>query len=240
MSNKKVWLIAYVNREFIDIAKEEIQRYNHQDIEVYIPTVRVLKKKFKNKNEFEFVPLLFNYGFFKIPYDKVKNPEYLMELRHQITCIYGWVKDPCKIQPDNRSGLDMYNRNFSNALPSIAIATDDEVSRLISSSESMDIFDANDISRIQIGDYIKLKGYPFNDMSAEVLKINTKKREVTVNLQMDLVIKEIKVSFENVYYSIYKDHDESLSDTSTDELNYRYGEGFIDTIYRDDSYGDDE
>lgn len=234
LTSKKIWVIAYINREFIDIAKEEIKRYKHDDIEVYIPTVRVLKKKFKNKNQFEFVPLLFNYGFFKIPYNKVINPEYLTELRHQITCIYGWVKDPAKIQPDNSSGLNYSNSNFTDGLPSIAIATDDEVARLVSTSESMDIFDEKDLDRIKPGDVIKLNGYPFDDMLAEVIKINPKKREVKVSLHMDLVIKEITVSFENVYYSIYKNHDESLSSNSTDELASRYGVGFIDTLYKDE------
>lgn len=232
LTSKKIWVIAYINREFIDIAKEEIKRYNHKDIEVYIPTVRVLKKKFKNKNHFEFVPLLFNYGFFKIPYNKVMNPEYLSELRQQITCIYGWVKDPAKIQVDNRSGLKMDNSNFVDALPTVAIATDEEVIRLVKSSESMDIFDEKDLGMIKPGDIIKLNGYPFDDMLAEVININPKKREVKVSLYMDLIIKEITVSFENVYYSIYKNHDESLSDNSTDDLASRYGTGFIDTLYK--------
>lgn len=238
LTSKKIWVIAYINREFIDIAKDEIKRYKHDDIEVYIPTVRVLKKKFKNKNQFEFVPLLFNYGFFKIPYNKVMNPEYLSELRQQITCIYGWVKDPAKIQANNKSGLISDNSNFTDALPSVAIATDEEVTRLVQSSESMDIFDEKDLDRIKPGDVIKLNGYPFDDMLAEVISINPKKREVKVSLYMDLVIKEITVSFENVYYSIYKNHDESLSDNSTDDLASRYGTGFIDTLYKYDEDGD--
>lgn len=229
MENKKIWVVAYINRDFIDRAEIELQRYGHDEIEAYIPTVRLLKKKFKGKNLFEFVPLLFNYGFFKIPYHQAVNPDFLMELRHHVTCIYAWVKDPAK-NITNKSGLKSDNSNNTDALPNCATATDKEVARMIKASESMSIYCAEDLKRFQPGDHLQLQGYPFEGMPAEIIKINHKKREVIVKLNIEAIVREVTVSFENVFYTVYKNFNENLREDSSDEMIEKYGSNAIDHI----------
>ena len=229
MEDRTVWTIAYINRGFIDIAQKELERYGYNEIEAYIPTVRLLKKKFKGKNVFEFVPLLFNYGFFKMPYNKAINPDYLMELRQRITCIYAWVKDPAKIYP-NKTNLRKDNSGFIDALPQAAIATDKEVSRMIKASQSMSIYCSEDLKRINSGDHLILQGYPFDGMPAEIIKINHKKGEVVVKLNIEAIVKEVTVSFENVFYTVYKNFNEATREESSDEMAEKYGENAIDHI----------
>lgn len=224
-----VWLIAYIHRDYINRAEEEIKYYGHDDVEVYIPTVRVLQKKFKGKNVFEFVPLLFNYGFLKVPYHKACDPEYLIRLKTQITCIYGWVKDPAKIHSD-RTHLRRDNANSPDALPSAAMATDKEVANLIESSQSMSIFNKEDMERINIGDHIKLQGYPFDNMPAEIIEINHKKQEIKVKLDIESIMREVIVSFENVFYTVYKNFDEESKESSSDEMNERFGYNIVENI----------
>ena len=229
MESKKIWVLAYINRDFINRAEIELERYGHNDIEAYIPTVRLLKKKFKGKNVFEFVPLLFNYGFFKIPYHKAINPDFLMELRHHITCIYAWVKDPAKIHLQS-TNLKSDNSNFTDAIPHIATATDKEVTRMIKASESMSIYNADDLKRFQPGDHLQLEGYPFEGMPAEIIKINHKKKEVVVKLNIEAIVREVTVSFENVFYTVYKNFNEQLREDSSDEMIEKYGQNAIDHI----------
>lgn len=229
MESKKIWVLAYINRDFINRAEIELERYGHNDIEAYIPTVRLLKKKFKGKNVFEFVPLLFNYGFFKIPYHKAINPDFLMELRHHITCIYAWVKDPAKIHLQS-TNLKSDNSNFTDAIPHIATATDKEVTRMIKASESMSIYNADDLKRFQPGDHLQLEGYPFDGMPAEIIKINHKKKEVVVKLNIEAIVREVTVSFENVFYTVYKNFNEQLREDSSDEMIEKYGQNAIDHI----------
>lgn len=224
-----VWVIAYINRQHIALAEEELKLWKYDYVQAYIPTVRVLKKQFKGKNEFEFVPLLFNYGFFKVPYEKACDPEFLSTLRHRITCIYGWVKDPLK-EVTRNPHLREDNEGFDNAIPRAAVATDKEVSRLVKASKSMSIYNKADLKQFKKGDYIKLEGYPFEGMPAEILRINHRKGEVVVKLMMDEIVKEVTVSFENVFYTIYKNFNENSRETSTDELRDRYGENSIDHI----------
>lgn len=237
-NHSKVWLIAYINRSFIDSVTRELIQYDYDDIEAYIPTVRVLRKTFKGQRMFEFVPLLFNYGFFKVPYQLACSAEALLELRSRITAIYGWVKDPTVTLLNDGPGLRFDNENFINAKPKAAVATDKEVARMIKASESMSIFSAEDLARFKPGQYIKLEGYPFDNMPAEIVKINPKKREVKVKLLMDAIVKEVTVSFDNVFYSIYKNYDEYENNLSSDEMNEKFGENAIDNIILDKNFMD--
>lgn len=215
-----IWAIAYINRDFLEIVESEIKRYGY-DIETYIPTVRVIKKKFKGKNVFEFVPLLFNYGFFKISYEDACNPEFLLVLRSRISCIYGWVKDPASNIRTNVS-LKGNNKDSYEALPGSAFATDTEVTQMVKNASDINVYSSEELERFKKGDYIKLKGYPFDDVPAEILEINFKKKEIKVSLLLDALVKEVTVSFENVFYTVYQGYDESLTkDSNLDEMENR-------------------
>jgi len=222
MANQKtVWLIAYINREFLHRVEAELKKYDY-NIETYIPTVRVLKKKFKNKDMFELVPMLFNYGFFKVRYEDACNPDYLMELRQRVTAIYAWVKDPAQLKSTTRLKVD--NSNFYNGIPAAAVARDSELSELIKTSETIDIFSADDLKRFEPGDFITLKGYPFENMPAEIMRINHKKREIKVKLLLDMVVKEMVVSFENVFYTVFQGYEDSVGKGDNyDEMEASYG-----------------
>lgn len=229
INTKYIWCIAYINRGLINKAEEELKIYEYDDVEAYIPTVRVLKKQFKGKQMFEMVPMLFNYGFFKMPYTDACNPEFLMTLRYRISCIYGWVKDPIKtITESPRLRVD--NESFIDAIPRAAIATDKEVSRLVKASQSMSIYNQEDLKQFKSGDYIKLEGYPFEGMPAEIIKINHRKGEVIVKLLIDAIVKEVTVSFENVFYTIYKNYNENSRESSSDEIVSKHGQGAMDHI----------
>lgn len=234
-----IWLIAYINRDFLSIAESELVRYGY-DIEAYIPTVRVLKKKFKGKNVFDFEPLYFNYGFFKCKYTDACNPEFLLELRSRISCIYGWVKDPANSMKKNIS-LRTDNIESPIALPGTAFATDKDVALMAQNTENMGIYSADELKRFKKGDYIQLKGYPFDNVPAEIKKINFKKKEIIVELQLDAIVKEVTVSFENVFYTVYQGYDDNLmSDISFDELDARDDHSTVDKLMFKNTYYEDE
>lgn len=234
-NRKDIWCIAYINRDFIHRVEEEMKKYGYK-IDTYIPTVRVLKKKFKGKDIFEFIPLLFNYGFFKVPYEDACNPDYLMELRNRIGCIYGWVKDPAyTINNPHIRRKDSYD-----ALPASAFASDAEISKLIKTSGEINVYSEEEINKLKVGDYINLKGYPFDNMPAEILNINLHKREIKVSLLLDVVLSKIvTVSFENVFYTVYQGYDDSLSkDLNFDEMDFQKKGSKDRNMYNSDYFDD--
>src|SRR5882757_7780452 len=97
-NNYYSWVVAYIDSTFISSVEKELSKFEiYREIEAYIPTVKVLKKTFKGKQTWEEVPLLFNYGFFKIPRKFAVHHKFLEDLKNNISCIYAWVKDPVKV-----------------------------------------------------------------------------------------------------------------------------------------------
>jgi len=214
----KIWLIAYINRDFISMVASELSHYPElMGIEIYIPTIKLIKKKSKGKNIFDELPLLFNYGFFKMDYVDATNTDFLLEMRHKLSCIYGWVKDPT-ITLKNRPNFNIENKESSRALPRAAIATDEEVARMVKACNELSIYDKENLESIKIGDYITLQGYPFEGIEAKILYINSNKKEVKVELQLETHFKEVNVSFENVFYTVYKGFENKFREKSLEDM----------------------
>jgi transcription antitermination factor NusG len=211
------WVIAYIDSKFLHLVKHQLTRnVEYQEVEVFIPTVKVLKKTFKGKEQFDEVPLLFNYGFFKIPRKYAIYRNYLENLQKNISAIHGWVKDPGKILKkrgkEPMQGDDRYI--------SVATATSTEISKLIQASQNIGAHSSEDLDMIKPGDFIILRGYPFDGVEAEFVSMDRKRKKVKVKLTV-LWNKEVEVSFDNVFFTIYHNnsHDDSLTiKKSLDEM----------------------
>jgi len=246
---KYVWAIAYIDRDLLKKVESDLANYDYDEVECYIPTVKLLKKKFKGKSQFEFQPLLFNYGFFKIPYELACIPDYLMTLRYRIGCIYGWVKDPSmalttmpQLREDNTTSHEALSeaeflddielsKMYKN-LPQCALARESEINSLKRSESNLSIFCKEDIDRIKKGDYIILQVYPWEGIRAKILSISHKKKEVRVELDMDTTMRNVAVSFDNVFYTIYKNHnaDKDPRESYIEDIKNRSKSGSIDRI----------
>ena len=250
-----VWAIAYIDRSLLKNVESDLVNYDYTEIECYIPTVKILKKKFKGKAQFEFQPLLFNYGFFKIPYELACIPDYLMTLRYRIGCIYGWVKDPSTalttiphLREDNESSNQaLSEEEFMNDedlskmyknLPQCALAKEKEIRVLKNAEDKMSIFCKEDIDRIKKGDYIILQTYPWEGIRAKILNISHKTKEVKVELDMDTAMRKVTVSFDNVFYTVYKHHDvdKDPKEGYLEDIKNRSKTGSIDRIIHKMTY----
>ena len=197
-----VWAVAYIDNEQLPRTAEYLSRYpEYENITAFIPTVKILTKTFKNKSEFEEVPLLFNYGFFKIPRQLIQNHEFFAQLKERVPVIYHWVKDV--------AGAFSVKPVFALAKPTkreyvpYAIATDEEIQRIVEEAAKTTIYSGEDLKTMIEGSFITLKGYPWEDMQAKILKIDARREEVKVELILDNLMKEVTVSFHNVFYTIY-------------------------------------
>jgi len=251
-----VWVVAYISRDHIHRVEDDLLERGFGSIRVYIPTVRILKKQFKNKNIYEYVPLLFNYGFFQLPYDKACNVEFLRKLREEIPAVYGWVLDPTKVlkkkprlRMDNKnpeleeeeeetdeSGMKILKK--PHQIPKVAIAKEEEIVELLKAAENQSVFSDGLVERLHEGDFLTLQGYPYDGMTAEVVDINTTKKQVKVRLLLETMITTAVVSFENIFYTVYADFDKSCKEKSLDEIHEK-GKRSLDRIYAKISYGED-
>lgn len=172
-----------------------------------VPTISVLKKSRKGNNEYEDVPLLFNYGFIKMKSEKAFDRYYLNKLKKDIPGIMSFMKSldyrpkRKRLRVDNVEDFDDYSV--------VATITKEEVKKYRRMSKANKIFSVNDITRVAIGDYVVLRGYPFEGIPAIILEsnLNTRKMLVKIYPEMDGSL-EIEVPMENVLYSAYHESDE--------------------------------
>ena len=172
-----------------------------------VPTISVLKKSRKGKNEYEDVPLLFNYGFIKMKPEKAFDRYYLNKLKKDIPGILSFMKSldyrpkRKRLRVDNAEDFDDYSV--------VATISKEEVKKYRRMSRANKIFSVSDITRVAIGDYVVLRGYPFEGIPAVILESNLTTKMMLVKLypEMDGSL-EIEVPMENVLYSVYHESDE--------------------------------
>lgn len=251
-----VWVVAYINRDYVESVDTDLVSEGFSAVKVFIPTVRILKKQFKNRNIYEYVPLLFNYGFFNIPYSSACDPDFLKRLKDSIPVIYAWVKDPIKtlrsnprLRMDNKNSFpedDEFDENEDGIkiLPkkpistTIAIVTEDEIANLLKASEYLSVFSEGIADQLREGQFITLKGYPYEGMPAEIVKIDRVKKQIKVRLLLECVIAEATVHYENIFYTVYSDYSKPMRENSLDELGDRSSRT-LDRIYANINYDND-
>lgn len=209
------WIVAYIDSDSMAKVQDDLAKSREYDeVGVYIPTVKVLKKTLKGKDSFEYVPMLFNYGFFKVPRKYAVSSEYLDNMKKNITCIYGWVKDLARIKK-NTNGLRLGERKFINEeeIP-VATVSSKDITDLIKVSVDYSVHSREDIDRLKPGQFITLHGYPWDNMQGEVVEINPHKQEVKVKMMILNQLRDVSVdvSYDNVFFTIYhsKRYDDSI------------------------------
>lgn len=207
MKTPYVYCIFRLDRKFYKRINSDLKCRGYKHVKSIVPTISVLKKSRKGKNEYEDVPLLFNYGFIKMKPEKAFDRYYLNKLKRDIPGILSFMKSldyrpkRKRLRVDNAEDFDDYSM--------VATITKEEVKKYRRMSKANKIFSVNDITRVAIGDYVVLRGYPFEGIPAIILESNLNTRKMLVKLypEMDGSL-EIEVPMENVLYSAYHESDE--------------------------------
>ena len=64
---KNVYCIFYIERKFYKNINKELKAKGYSKIHAVIPEVKILRKAIKGKTYYDEVPVLFNYGFMRMP-----------------------------------------------------------------------------------------------------------------------------------------------------------------------------
>lgn len=207
MKPKIVYAICRIDYKFFHTIAKDLKKHEYHNITPMIPTVDVLIKSRKGLNHYKQVPLLFNYGFMRMDLETTFKKVYLDEVRKNVTGIVSWVKSletlhRKRIRTRIDSAIDF--DDFSK----VATVPVTEVKRLIEIGKANRIYSADDITNLEIGDYITLRGYPYEGMSATVEEINLNNMSVRVQIYPGNGIIQIDLPLDNIFYSIYQDFDE--------------------------------
>lgn len=202
--DKYVWAIGYINKDLCLKIQWDLEKYpEFKNVEVCIPTVRVLNKKFKSRMVYDNIPLMLNYGFFKVTKKQILDMGFMNRLKEASVGLTGWLKN---LANADKQSLKRLKKNIDESLP-IAFTDSSFIERIKKLAELNDVYSPSELSKLAKHQTITLKVYPFDGMQAKVLEIDEDKRKVRVQL-IDNVgtgfLDKHWLDFEHVFFTIYK------------------------------------
>lgn len=213
------WVIAYISpKQMFSVERDLFKYKRYKAVEAYIPSIKILAKQVKGQKHFQTIPMLFNYGFFKVPNYFIPNSHYLDLMKKDIECLTGWVKDEAVDRRSNPSSGRLYNPL------GVAIASKDAIQRIREAEKTQVFYTSDDIKTLYEGKIITLHTYPFEGLPAEIVEISEKQRYVKVKLLLETSSRTVKVGFENIFFSVYKDSysDDKMKEQYLDDLGHRH------------------
>lgn len=204
---KYVYAICYLELKYFLNIKEDLRLRGYKDILPVIPTVHILKKTIRSRMEFEEVPILFNYGFVRMPIEKAYSRDFLRKLVKDIPGIRGWLNSPESLHPRKKKRRRVENMDIWDDFSIVSTVSREEVKYFKRLSKKNKRFSIEDLS-LNIGDYVVLKGYPFEGVDATIMDINHRTKTVKLLMYPENGRMEINLPFDNVIYSVYHNYDE--------------------------------
>lgn len=200
------YCIFYLERKYCDKINKELKEKGYDQIKAIIPMVNVLRKTTKGKMVFEEVPVLFNYGFMRMPTKLAFSRPFLNKLRRNISGIRTWLRNTetmhsrkKKVRIDNAEDFDDFSL--------VATCSRKEVRRFKRIARENKKFSVDDLVNVKPGDYLVLRGYPYEGVDATVLEVDHLYKRVKVLIYPEMGRMEVWLPFDNVIYSVYLNHD---------------------------------
>jgi transcription antitermination factor NusG len=200
------YVIFYLERKYYHLIEKELKEKGYENIKVIIPTLDILKRTVKGKMVFESVPILFNYGFMRMPTENAFSRPFLNKLKRNISGIRTFLKSTetmherkKKVRIDNAEDFDDFSL--------VATCSRKDVRRFIRLAKANKKYSVDDLMNVKPGDYIVLKGYPYEGIDATVLDVNYLNRTVKVLIYPEHGKMEVTLDFDSVLYSVYQDSD---------------------------------
>ena len=206
MKTSYSYCLFYIENKYYKKINDELNHLGYKHIKAIIPTLQILKKTRKSKMYFEEVPILFEYGFMRMPTCKAYSRTFLNKLRRQIPGIRSWVKSPetifdkkVKKRIDNAEDWDDFSK--------VATVPRSEVFRFKRLAKKNKKYSVDDLMNLKIGDYVILRQYPFKGVDATIDEIDYNNQMVQVVMYPQYGKMTIQLPFDTIFYSIYEDYD---------------------------------
>lgn len=220
MKRKYVYIVFKLNQKYYQNINQDLKKFGFKYITAHIPVIRVLSKTIKKQDIYEDIPMLFIYGFLRLPVEFAFDRYVLEDIRRTIPGINSFLKTvqflhskKLKKRIDNADIFDDYT--IANTVPR------KDVKRLMKMAKNNEIYDLDSVTRIIKGDYLILRGYPFDGLEAIIQEIDIENKKVLVQILAGEGVINTKVDFQNIIYSVYRNFDEEKNNSiPVDKLIY--------------------
>lgn len=200
------YCIFYIERKYYQNINKELKEKGYKKVRAIIPTINVLKKTAKGKMIFEEVPILFNYGFIKMPTELAYSRPFLNKLKRSISGIRTWLKSTETLHERKKKARIDNSEDFDD-FSLVATCTRNDVKRFKRMAKEGKKYSVDDLVNVKPGDYLVLRGYPYEGVDATVLEVDHLCKRVKVLIYPEVGRMEVWLPFDNVIYSVYLNHD---------------------------------
>lgn len=216
---KFVYCIFYLEKKYYLDVDVQLKKAGFHKLKAIVPMVKILKKTIKGKMQFVEEPVLFNYGFIKMPSEFAYDRNFLNRVKKAVPGIHHWLRDTDTLHPKKKKARIDNAEDFDD-FSLVATCPRADVRRFLKISRENQQYSLDDFVRIQEGTFVQLKGYPYEGMSAKVKKVDHNTR--TVELDMVTLMGgslTLTLPFDNVIYSVYRNYDENVLYASFLDMN---------------------
>lgn len=221
------WVLFYIDSKNYMYINKELKDKGFKHIRAVVPTVSILRKRKKGRDIYDKVPILFNYGFMKMPTDKAFSRIFLNNLKKSISGIHAFVKSPESLHKKKKR-IRIDTEDFDD-FSIVATVKYEDVRRFRKLSKLNQVFSNDNIVTVPIGSYVILKGYPFEGIPATVLDINLLTNKATLLLYPEGGKMKVNLPLDNVLYSVYSNYDENkLYSNNMVDLSESITEEYLD------------
>lgn len=208
MKEPYVYCIFRTNNKYFRRINKDLKARKYRHIRAIVPTVSILRKTKKGVNTYEDVPMLFNFGFLKMKMSRAYDRSYLNELKREIPGILSFLMSLETLHPKKlRKRVD--TTDIWDDFSQVATITREQLSYYQRLSRKNKIHSAEDVLALQPGDYITLRGYPYDGLDATIKSINPISRMVEVIIEFGRGKTELRIPLDNVLYSAYDNFNEN-------------------------------
>lgn len=216
------YCVFYLEEKYYKTINQDLKDNGYKHVKAIIPTIKFIDHQSSRGRYVDTeVPILFNYGFMRVPTDRVFNRQYMAKMRRTIPGIRAWLRNTEPLHRGRGKKPRTANIDVFDDFSQIARVTKKEVKHFISISKENSRLKFEDITAIHINDFITLRHYPYIGVDAIIKEIDWDNQRVKLLtypqtyrimswLPMDLVI-----------YSVYEDFDprKLLSEQQRGDLN---------------------
>lgn len=215
---KYVYCLFYLEKKSWKGTNDQLKKYHYKRIKAIIPTVNILRKIIKGKMIFTEEPVLFNYGFIRIPRKLAYSRTFMNKLRKKIPGIHSWLRDTETLH-SRKKRVRIDNAEDWDDFSLIAMVDRSEVRRFIKIANENKKYSLDDLVNLKPGDYIHLKGYPYEGVEATVKRVDYLNKQVTVETFVLNGTMKLTLPFDNVLYSVYLHYDPDIIQATNLEYN---------------------
>ena len=210
MKTHRTYCIFYLEPKYYKDINEKLEELGlNRKVKAIIPVLQILKRNSRGKMLFENVPILFNYGFMKMPTELAYSRSFLNKLRKRIPGIKAWLKDTETLfSQKKRRRID--NAEDWDDFSKVATVPKKVVRRFIKLAKANKTYSVEELMSLKIGDYITLTNYPYEGVDATVLSIDYNEKMVEVVMYPEYGKLITKLPFDDVFYTIYRDYNPDI------------------------------